>query len=92
MAELRSLLGDSVSLETRFPSDHSRSRSVHPQPLALADYPRSLFGFPFLRFRVAFTFSATPAQTNSRTPCVRKGRLVYSQLQSPMLLAARCLM
>jgi hypothetical protein len=29
-------------------------------------------------------------QPGSRTPCVREGLLVYSQLQSPMLLAARC--
>jgi hypothetical protein len=29
-------------------------------------------------------------QPGSRTPCIREGRLVYSQLQSPMLLAAQC--
>ena len=51
MAELRSLLEDSVGLGTRFPGDHSRSHSVHPQPCALADYPRSLFGFPCFTFK-----------------------------------------
>jgi hypothetical protein len=63
MTELRSLLGDSVGLETRFPSDHSHSHSVHPQPCALADYPRSLFGLPSYVLGLRLPFPLRPRET-----------------------------
>lgn len=73
MAELRSLLEDSIGLETRFPGDHSRSRSVHPQPRALADYPRSLFGFPsfVLGSRLPFPLRPREQSHDVKTRLVR---------------------
>lgn len=61
---------------------HLSSRSVHPQPRASADYPRSLFGFPsFIVLGSRLPFPLRPRRSRScekslvRSPGVEPGCL-----------------